>query len=174
MKCPDCGHNNISGVDACADCGQDLTSLDTPGARTDFETSLTQSPVSTLAPLEPIFIGAQASVREAIDCLRQRRVGAVLVGSPDALLGIFTERDVLLRIAHCYEDTMDTHVSEFMTADIQTVEFDAPIAFALHLMSVGDFRHLPVTRADRVVGVISLRDVVSFLSETYPDLIPAH
>jgi CBS domain-containing protein len=96
----------------------------------------------------------------------------VLVGTPDDLLGIFSERDLLLRVADRYEMVRDQPVSEFMTRDPETVAADAPITFALNRMEVGDFRHVPVTRAGRLCGVISTRDVVEFLAQRYPDLIP--
>ena len=60
-----------------------------------------------------------------------------------------------------------------MTTEPETLEADAPIAFALNKMSSGDYRHVPVMRDGHVEGVVSLRDVLRFLSEWYPDLIPA-
>lgn len=173
MICPDCNHDNLPGADECADCGQDLTSLDTPGGRTEFETHLTQRPVSDLGPKEPIFVPADATVSETIARMSERRIGAVLVGSVDDLRGIVSERDVLLRFADRYDAVKDSPISEFMTPDPAIVEADAPIAFALNQMHVGDFRHLPVVRDGTLIGMVSLRDVVRFLSDTYPDLIPA-
>jgi len=87
-------------------------------------------------------------------------------------VGIFSERDVLLRIAHRFNQVATRPIAEFMTTDPVTLEADAPIAFALNKMSSGDYRHVPVTRGGHVVGVLSLRDVLRFLSEWYPDLIP--
>ena len=171
MLCPDCGHDNIAGADLCADCGQDLTALDTPGKRSAIETSLTETPVAALTPKAPIFVGPDASVADAVACLKRERVGACLVGSPGGLLGIFSERDLLLRAAHRYDAVRDAPVTELMTAPVETVDAEAPVAYALNLMSVGDFRHLPVMRDGALAGVISLRDVLQFLSDTYPELV---
>ena len=60
-----------------------------------------------------------------------------------------------------------------MTSDPETLEADVPIAFAVNKMYSGDYRHVPITRGGRVEGVISLRDVLRFLGEWYPDLIPS-
>ena len=173
MICPDCGHDNLPGADVCEDCGQDLTSLDTPGARTELEARLTERPVSDLGPKEAIFVPADATVAQTIARMCERRIGAVLVGSPDDLVGIVSERDVLLRFGNRYGAVKELPITEFMTPDPATIEADAPIAFALNAMHEGDFRHLPVVRKGELVGMISIRDVVRFLAEQYPDLIPA-
>ena len=173
MICPDCKHDNIPGADVCADCGQDLTALDTPGERTELEAHLTGRPVADLGPKDPIFVPADATVAEAVARMCERRIGAVLVGAPDDLRGILSERDVLLRFGDRYDAVKDAPVAEFMTPAPQTIDAEAPVAFALNQMHAGDFRHLPVLRDGNLVGMISLRDVVRLLSETYPDLIPA-
>ena len=173
MQCPDCGHDNIAGDALCANCGQDLTALDTPGARNELETSLTEAPVAQLDPKAPIFVPADATLAQAIATLERESIGAVLVGDAGSLAGIFSERDVLLRVAGRGIDLETSMVVDFMTTPVETIAAEAPIAFALNRMSLGDFRHLPVTRDERLVGVISLRDVLAFLSRTYPELIPS-
>ncbi len=173
MICPDCKHDNIPGADACENCGQDLTALDTPGSRTELEASLTEISVEKLSPKTPVLVPARATVSDALTVMRDRRIGAVLIGTSDEIVGIFSERDVLLRIADRYQEVKSSPITEFMTANPETLELDAPIAFALNKMEVGDFRHLPITRDGLLVGVISLRDVLAFLSAEYPDLIPA-
>lgn len=173
MICPDCNHDNLPGADVCADCGQDLTALDTPGGRTELESQLTQRPVADLSPKAPICVPPEATVAEAIARMSERRIGAVLVGSPDDLRGILSERDVLLRFGNRYEAVRDFPVTEFMTPNPETIDAEAPIAFALHKMHAGDFRHLPVERDGNLVGMVSLRDVVRLLAETFPDLIPS-
>ena len=78
-----------------------------------------------------------------------------------------------MRLADRYADVSGEPVTEFMTPNPETLDVSSPIAYALNRMSTGDFRHLPVTNAGQLVGIISLRDVLGFLSEWYPDLIPA-
>ena len=82
----------------------------------------------------------------------------------DKLVGIFTERDVLMRVAGIVDDLSAATVWGYMTPDPVAVHADLPIAHALHLMAVHGFRHLPLVDADsRPIGVISFRDVVHFL-----------
>jgi CBS domain-containing protein len=58
----------------------------------------------------------------------------------------------------------DAPIAEFMTANPETVEADARIAFALHKMDIGGYRHMPVVSEGRVVGVISIRDVLDYIT----------
>ncbi len=172
MICPYCGHENISGVDNCSECMQDLTAFDEPTGQTPIESSIIEESLSRLRPRSPVIVPPTATIAEVIQELCENHIGCVLVGTPDDVEGIFSERDVLFRVAdRYYEETASKPVSEFMTPDPERLDIDASIAFALNRMSVGGFRHLPVTRQGRVVGIISLRDVLSYLSDWYPDLI---
>lgn len=173
MICPDCQHENFAGADACANCGQDLTGFDEPAGASPLEEAIMQASLDRLHPKHPVIVPPETTVADAIETLRERGIGCVLVGGPDELLGIFSERDALLRVGERYGQVASRAISEFMTSDPETLEADVPIAFALNKMFAGDYRHVPVTREGRVEGVVSLRDVLRFLGEWYPDLIPA-
>jgi CBS domain-containing protein len=162
----------VAGADQCEACGESLTPYDTPGRRDELEGALVELSVDSLEPVAAIQVAPESSLEQVVARLCERPIGAVLVGTPDKLQGIFSERDLLLRVAHRYPAVKHRPVAEFMTPDPETVEADAPIAFALNKMEVGDFRHVPVTRDGRLCGVISTRDVVEFLARRYPDLIP--
>ncbi len=104
------------------------------------------------------------TVRVALELLRKERTGCVLVMAGDVLSGIFTERDCVLKVIATYCDgTSEEPVSTFMTKDPITVAPDAPIAYALNLMSHGGFRHLPIVSDGIVLGLISVKDVVDGL-----------
>jgi CBS domain-containing protein len=103
----------------------------------------------------------EATVREAARLMSERRVGAVLVTREGALAGIFTERDLMTRIAAAGLDPNRVKLSEVMTSKPQTVEVTASTTEALRIMQSGGFRHLPVTRSGKIVAVLSLRDFAS-------------
>jgi CBS domain-containing protein len=85
---------------------------------------------------------------------------------PTCLVGVFTERDVLNRVACQVEDLTHAHISDFMTPEPFALQADMPIKHALHLMSDHGFRHLPLVDDDfKPDGVISFRDVVRHLKE---------
>ena len=87
-----------------------------------------------------------------------RDVGAVLVMEGEELIGILTERDVLRAVAAGVQD--DTVVSDWMTRDPETMSPDDTTEHAAVLMIHGGFRHMPLVEGDRVVGMLSIRDLM--------------
>ncbi len=85
------------------------------------------------------------------------------------LTGIFTERDVLFRIVDRGKNPAALPIGDVMTADPETLSVGSAVAYALNMMSVGGFRHIPVVDDEhRPACVISVRDVVEFLVEAFP------
>lgn len=171
MRCPDCGRENLPGNETCDGCGQDLTVHETAKRLSTVEVSLLETSLAALRPKPPIFVPPDCPLVDAVARLCANHIGCVLVGDDAHVLGIFSERDALLRAAHRFEQVAHRPVSELMTPDPEMLEADTPIAFALNLMSTRDFRHLPVTRSGLVVGLVSLRDVIAFMARWYPDLL---
>ena len=109
---------------------------------------------------ELISVPASASVLEAVAVMAEREVGAVLVATEDRLVaGIFSERDLLVRIVNVGRDPKTTPVSMVMTRDIRFVSPGTTIEAALALMHVHRIRHLLVIDGPRVHGLISMRDL---------------
>jgi len=101
---------------------------------------------------------ASATVREAAHRMREREVGAVLITAAGALEGIFTERDVLMRVVASDRDPDRTRLGEVMTRNPDTIDAGDLAVTALSRMSERGYRHLPVTRDGRLVGIVSRRD----------------
>lgn len=99
-----------------------------------------------------------ATVGEAATLMGERRAGSALVMEGDKLLGIFTERDIVKALGQHF-DAAGHAVSEWMTPDPVTVPPDTSVRQALERMLQGGFRHLPVAEEDRVLGVVSMRDL---------------
>jgi CBS domain-containing protein len=97
-------------------------------------------------------------LQEAAHRMVERRVGAILVLDGERLAGILTERDVLRAVGTGYDPA--ALVSDWMTRSPETIAPDDTIDDALGLMNHGGFRHLPVTEDDRLVGIISVRDLL--------------
>lgn len=168
MLCPSCQHDNIPGVDACEECGQALTRMEEPAS--ELERLITEQPVRGLSPKIPVTISAHTSVRAAIETLVDQKIGCLLVADDGKVAGIFTERDVLNRVLPD-RGTLEQPVSEVMTPGPQTISMDDSIAYAMHEMAVGGYRHLPVADADgTAAGIISARDLVRFLSVRFADV----
>ena len=101
-----------------------------------------------------------ATVAEAALIMVKGRVGSAMVIDGPWLLGIFTERDAL-RVAAAGADPTTAAVKDWMTRDPLSVDPDTDSDDAAAIMATEGFRHLPVVDADSVVGVVSLRDVLS-------------
>jgi len=111
-----------------------------------------------------IAVAASATVAEAVDVMAAREVGAVLVKDEEQLFaGIFSERDLLVRVVQAGRDPKKTPLSMVMTRDIRFVSPGTTIEAALALMYVHRFRHLLVIDGPRVFGLISMRDLVHHL-----------
>ena len=109
---------------------------------------------------EILSIGPDTPVAEAATVMGERRVGSALVMEGDRLAGIFTERDIV-RALGAHHDAAGHPVSEWMTPDPTTVPPDTPAADALRTMLERNFRHLPVLDGDRILGIVSMRDLTA-------------
>ncbi|MEY2633639.1 MAG: hypothetical protein RIR00_2293, partial [Pseudomonadota bacterium] len=109
----------------------------------------------------PLTASPEATVRAACRDMAQKGVGAMMVVSQGALVGIFTERDVLNKVVAAGLDPETTTMAQVMASRVVSVEGDKNLAFALHLMRQGNFRHVPVVDAqNRPLGMVSARDAL--------------
>jgi CBS domain-containing protein len=106
-------------------------------------------------------VPASATVGEAVALMAEREIGAVLVMNEDGLVaGIFTERDLLLRVVHAGLHTRDTPISMVMTRNVRFVSPGTTVEAAMALMHVNRHRHLLVIDGPTVHGLVSMRDLV--------------
>ena len=104
------------------------------------------------------------TLAEAIEILQRRRVGSVVIVDDERPVGIFTERDLLMKIIGQDIDMKNTGISEYMTPDPVSVAHDAPLIEALRKMRNGKFRHLVVIDEDGdLTNVLSIKDVMDYL-----------
>ncbi|OGB96954.1 MAG: hypothetical protein A3G35_00505 [candidate division NC10 bacterium RIFCSPLOWO2_12_FULL_66_18] len=109
------------------------------------------------------------TIGEAVRVMKEHRIGCIMVEDRGKLVGIFTERDILTKLVGTGYDPAKVRVDGVMTRDPETLTLDDPIAFAMQLMSVGGFRHVPLVDADRrTVGILSVKDIVDYLVEHFP------
>jgi CBS domain-containing protein len=172
FTCPDCEHTIRGSNDTCPECRVNLNEVAWPIARDDmFDVSLITETLSSLHPRPPIIVPPDITVADAVRQLCDRQVGCVLIGEHDSIVGIFSERDAMLRVADRYDTASSAPLAEFMTPLPEMMDIDTPIALALNLMATREFRHIPVTRNGRLIGMVSVRDLLDFLEERYPNLL---
>ena len=112
---------------------------------------------SILEPRKLVTAPPEATVTDAARLMKKGKVGALLVVKDGKLLGIFTERDALVRVLAARRDARLTRLADVMTPDPKTVAPDESFGYALLLMYENGFRHVPVVDEGRPVGVVSAR-----------------
>ena len=111
-----------------------------------------------LAQVPSPVVGPAITVLDAVGVMARERVGAVTVVEHGVLQGIFTERDVMLRVVHQKRNPETTLVRDVMTSEVKTLTEDASADEVIDVMLVGHLRHVPVLGKDkRVLGLLSIR-----------------
>lgn len=109
-----------------------------------------------------VSIDGDMRVADAVALLAERRIGAAPVLDGDAVAGIFSERDVIYCLAKEGRAALDRPVRELMTAPAVTVGTEETVLSALSMMTVRRVRHLPVVENGRLIGLVSIGDLVKY------------
>ncbi len=111
---------------------------------------------------EVVSLPRNATVGQAVAILADKRIGAVPVVDGGAVVGIFSERDVVYCLAAHGPAALDRILADVMTQPVQSVAPGEPVIGALSLMTRRRIRHLPVVDGDRIVGFVSIGDLVKY------------
>lgn len=163
--CPFCGSENLEGADLCDDCQHSLTDLSMPMPSTAVEQGLLNDRIEILHPKKPSTVSPQSPVDEVLQRMTAESIGCVIVVEGDQVRGIFSERDALLRLGADVANFAGRPIESVMTPDPVTLRAEDKIAFALHKMHVGGYRHIPILADGKLTGVISIRDILFYLAE---------
>lgn len=113
----------------------------------------------------------EMTVYEAVERLARLDAGALLVMDGDRLAGVFSERDYTRKVALQGRNSKTSRVAEIMTADVVTVSAATSTKECMTLMSTRKIRHLPVIDGERVLGMISIRDIMDDIIVDHEDTI---
>jgi CBS domain-containing protein len=105
-------------------------------------------------------VSPEATVLDAVDTMCAAHVGALLVVRGETLVGVFSERDLMVRVVLDQRDPATTHIGEVMTPGAVSVSLRTSPHDAMSLMTSRRVRHLPVTDGLRIAGVVSIGDLV--------------
>src|SRR5689334_18555736 len=129
MKCPQCGASNIEGDDVCENCGSDLTQDNLLEDKSKVGQFLLSEPLKNLKPRDAVYVEKDALVRIAIERMNLKKVGCALVEDDEGkLIGIITERDLLLRSD---ENLEQKKVGDIMSEKLETLNDNDNLASAL-------------------------------------------
>lgn len=106
-------------------------------------------------------VGRKAAVLEAAREMNARRVGALVVVDEQKVVGIVSERDVLIRVVAAQRDPTTTLVEEVMTAPVACCRANTPLAECESLMTVKRIRHLPVVEENELIGIVTIGDLMA-------------
>lgn len=163
--CPYCETENIEGADFCGECHQPLTELGVRVPGSSVEADLMRDRIERLWPKSPSTAPPEMPVRQVLKKMVDEVIGCVMVVDKGQLVGIFSERDALMKLNVDAAKFMDRPISQFMTPRPVTLETSDKIAFALHKMNLGGYRHLPILFDGKLAGVVSIRDILRYLTE---------
>ena len=127
--------------------------------------------IQTKAKQEIYTISPEATVLEAISLMAEKGIGALVVTQGDAVAGILSERDYTRKVALMERSSYDTRVVEIMTDKVLTVGLSTKVDECLELMTNKHLRHLPVVEEGKLVGLISIGDLVKAAMEDQKALI---
>ncbi len=116
-------------------------------------------------------VPGQVSVYEAIKEMSEKNIGAILVMEGEKLTGILSERDYARKIVLKGKLSRETLVKDIMTENVLTVTTEDTIEKCMGIMTEKHIRHLPVVENDKVLGMISIGDVVNGIIETQKETI---
>ncbi|OGR59491.1 MAG: hypothetical protein A2X36_09010 [Elusimicrobia bacterium GWA2_69_24] len=125
--------------------------------------------LAELLAREVVSVGPSETVAVVARLMKEKHIGCVLVTEAGRAVGIFSERDLLNRVVCPQEDVRTAPVSRFMTPDPVTVEASEPLARVFDILSRRRFRHVPITRDGRPVGMVSLSDFSGILKEVFEE-----
>ncbi|MFQ5883136.1 MAG: cyclic nucleotide-binding/CBS domain-containing protein [Candidatus Methylomirabilales bacterium] len=134
-------------------------------------------PIRDLHYHPPLCIQQTAKLAEAVELMKRHSVGAVMVQEGETLVGILSERDILRKVLGTDVDLDRATVEQYMTRNPEVLTLDNAVAYAIHTMHIGGFRHVPLVDKDhRPVGIVSVKDVneyiVSFITQQILTLPP--
>jgi len=136
-----------------------------PQPENNVERSVMYDQVKSLKQNPPVIISESATIGDAMELMTTSNVGALLVvNSTGHLVGIFSERDLLRKIADLQADYANLPITQFMTPRPESVSTTDTLNFVLQKMDAGGYRHVPVLENGKPVSIISARDMLRFLT----------
>ena len=167
LKCPSCGSSYILGADRCGKCLHSLMHQNLPSAKRGekIQKVMLTEPISELVTGKDLLVSANDdSVQKIVQVMQKDKKDCVLVFKKRKLVGIISQRDLVLRVAGKYGDLNKVKAEDVMPPNPEFVRPEDPIAFVVSKMAMGGFRHVPVMNPDGTpMSIVSIKDVLIYL-----------
>jgi CBS domain-containing protein len=158
---------NQSGAELLIEDSREQRSRSFEGATGFKETTMTVRAILDTKGHQIQSVEPEAKLSAAIQMLGERKIGAVLVMSNGRIEGILSERDIVRVLGERGAAVLDEPVSAVMTRKVISCRQTDTVAAIMEMMTLGKFRHLPVVEGERVVGLISIGDIVKWRVREY-------
>jgi CBS domain-containing protein len=135
-----------------------------------YDGNLMRDPIRAMEPPLPVCVPPTATVDDVLNLLVARKIGCVLVTEKGHVLGIFSERDALMRINVDVEKFRQDPISKYMTVNPDSLDMDDKIAMAVQRMEQRGYRHLPILEDGHVSGITSIRGILQYIHEAHIEL----
>ena len=134
----------------------------------NFEEALKTEKIRNLSTREAVTVHPELTLGEVLQRMQEKKTGCAVILEGKKVVGIFTERDALIRGLLADADPL-TPIADLMTRKPKLLDREDTVAVAIRLMHEGKYRHLPVVNGRReFLGLVSVRDIVFYLSENFP------
>jgi len=137
------------------------------GSKSDTSPQVKEDKVSLMETDDYVCVAPAAPLSEAIEVMKKDEGGCAIVCEDGRIVGIFTERDLLTKVIG--EDVdLNAPVSKWMSPVVGTLSPDATIGDAVRIMNEKSYRNIPLVKDGKLVGSVSVFDVITYLAESYP------
>lgn len=149
---------------------EEMSIMYTEGATAKvLDSSTFKKPIRNIRVKRPLTLSPEKTVADAVEMMQKNRVGCLVVVEKERMVGIFTERDVLLKVVG-KQGMESMKLRDVMTPKVEGFEPEDSVAYVLNAMHVGGYRHVPVVdEKGKPVAVVSIKDIVGFLIEHFSE-----
>lgn len=146
--------------------------MDEQGTEHCISSDVFYNPISSLKLDKVISLSQNDSLSKAISYFKNEGASAVVITENERLIGILTERDIILRAVGVVTDYEKALIKDYMTNEPVSLKKEDSMVYIFHNMHVGSFRHIPIVDDDlKPINIVSVRDAVSFILEFFPEEI---
>jgi CBS domain-containing protein len=160
IRCSACSFVNLPGTDVCEECKTPLAA--NPKDDAELAKRALTDPIKKAGLRNPVVVEPKTSAKQVLSRLKEANTGCAIIVRGNEFLGIFTERDVLQRLAKPGIDLDEVEIENVMTPTQQILAENEPVAKALNLMAMGNYRHVPIRLDKGTYTVFSVLDALRY------------
>ncbi len=114
-----------------------------------------------------ISVNSDSSVKETVQVMSEKKIGAVLISDGKDFVGIFTETDLLRKVVAVESDLKTVNIKDVMSHPLMTIDMNSSMVAAFVIMQQKNLRHLAVTDKKQVIGILSIKDIANYYVEKF-------